>query len=233
MGGSEAQATIAPDQVLERLLRNRHSCRGFLPTPVPRVTIRRILDLAQRTASWCNAQPWQVTVTSGAATERFRAALLAHAAASPPAPDIPFPRDYLGVYRERRRACGFQLYDSVGVARGDRAASAEQTLENFRLFGAPHVAIVTSDEALGAYGAVDCGAYVATFMLAAESLGVASIAQAALATFAPFVRAHFGIPEGRTMVCGISFGFRDPDHPANGFRTARAEIDEAVSWADD
>ena len=49
------------------------------------------------------------------------------------------------------------------------------------MFGAPHVAIVTSDEALGVYGAVDCGAYVSNFMLAAHSLGVGSIAQAALA----------------------------------------------------
>jgi nitroreductase len=225
-------ASDAPDSVLDRLLRERHSCRGFLPTPVPNALIRRILEMAQRTASWCNAQPWQVTITSGAATERFRAALTAHATADPPAPDIPFPRDYLGVYRERRRTCGFQLYDSVGVAKGDRAASAKQTLENFRLFGAPHVAIVTSDDALGPYGAVDCGAYVGNFMLAAQSLGVATIAQAALATFAPFVRRHLAIPDGRLMVCGISFGYRDAAHPANGFRTQRAEIDDAVTWVD-
>jgi hypothetical protein len=55
--------------------------------------------------------------------------------------------------------------------RGDREAYAKQGLENYRLFGAPHVAIVTSDEALGTYGAVDCGAYVNNFLLAAQSLG--------------------------------------------------------------
>lgn len=233
MDASDIKPNEMPDMILDRLLRARHSCRAFLPTPVPRDTIRRILAMAQRTASWCNAQPWQVTITSGGATERFRAALLAHAAKSAPAPDMPFPRDYLGVYRERRRACGFQLYDSVGIAHGDRAASARQTMENFRLFGAPHVAIITADEALGVYGAIDCGAYVGNFMLAAESLGVASIAQAALATFAPFVRRHFAIADDRKMVCGISFGYRDPDHPANRFRTDRAEIDDAVTWVDE
>ena len=85
-----------------------------------------------------------------------------------------------GAYQQRRRECGFGLYDAVGIAHGDRAASARQAMENFRLFGAPHVAIVTSEKALGVYGAVDCGAYVNNFMLAARSLGVASIAQAAL-----------------------------------------------------
>jgi hypothetical protein len=74
-----------------------------------------------------------------------------------------FPREYRGAYLERRRACGFRLYEAVGVARGDREAYAKQGFENYRLFGAAHVAIVTSDEALGTYGAVDCGAYVNKF----------------------------------------------------------------------
>src|SRR3546814_13607617 len=65
----------------------------------------------------------------------------------------------------RRRECGLQLYDAVGVAHGDRAASGAQAARNFVLFDAPHVAIVTSRRELGAYGAVDCGAYVGTFQI--------------------------------------------------------------------
>ena len=56
-----------------------------------------------------------------------------------------------------------------------------QALENFRLFGAPHVLIVTSERDLGVYGAVDCGLYGGSLLLAAQSLGIATIAQAALA----------------------------------------------------
>jgi nitroreductase len=218
---------------LERLLGTRHSCRGFLSDPVPRPVISRILAIAQRTASWCNAQPWQVIVTSGAATERFREACYRHADSNPPAkPDFPFPREYRGPYLARRRECGWQLYESVGVKRGDRAAAARQALENYRLFGAPHVAIVTSDEALGVYGAVDCGAWVANFLLAAESLGVAAIPQAALAAYPDFIRAHFGLGPDRLVVCGISFGYEDKSHPANSYRTSRASLDEAVTWLD-
>lgn len=222
----------APDEVFEALLSQRYSCRGFLPRPVPKATITRILELAQRTASWCNAQPWQVVVASGPATERFREALCSHAASARAVADIPFPREYRGVYLARRRECGFQLYDSVGIRRGDREASARQGMENFRLFGAPHVAIVTTDEALGVYGAVDCGAYVSNFCLAARSLGVATIAQAALASQSEFVRSHFGIGDDRQVVCGISFGYEDGAHPANGFRTRRAAVAEAVTWVD-
>ncbi|HEY4069304.1 MAG TPA: nitroreductase [Burkholderiaceae bacterium] len=218
--------------VLDTLLRERFSCRGFRADPVPRELIDQILQTAQRTASWCNSQPWHAIVNSAAATERLRAALLALPETEPAAVDIDPPAEYRGVYRERRRACGFQLYASVGVAHGDRVASGRQARENFAFFGAPHVAIVTTEAVLGTYGVLDCGAYVHNFMTAARSLGLASIAQAALARRAPFLREWFGIPAERQVVCGISFGYEDPTHPANGFRTPRADPAEASRWVD-
>lgn len=220
----------ADDVVLQRLLDARYSCRAFLPRPVPEAAIDRILALAQKTASWCNTQPWHVHITRGAATERFREALYRHAEANPlPNSDLPVPREYRGVSLARRRECGAALYGALAIARGDRAAYARQTLENFRLFGAPHVAIITSDEPLGVYGAVDCGLYVSTFMLAAQSLAIATIAQAALALYGDFVHRHFQIPEDRLLVCGVSFGYADESHAANGFRTSRAAASDAAS----
>jgi len=217
---------------LARLLAQRHSCRGFLPDALPDATIEHIVALAQRTASWCNAQPWQVFITRGQATQRFREALLAPVLADEPGPDFGWPMAYEGVYQERRRECGLALYDSVGIARGDREASARQGRENLRLFGAPHVAIITSPASLSTYGAVDCGAYVANFMLAATSLGVACIAQAALASRPQRVRDCLGLAADRLVVCGISFGLADAAHPANAFRTTRAETAAAVTWVD-
>lgn len=218
---------------LERLLRRRYSCRGFLPQPVAPELIERVLALAQRTASWCNAQPWQLVITSGEATERFRSALYEEMQrSSDEPPDFAWPTAYRDAYQARRRECGFGLYDALGIARGDRAASAAQAMQNFRLFGAPHVAIVTTPADLGVYGAVDCGAYVQNFMLAATSLGLATIAQAALATRPAFIRRHFGLPEDRRIVCGISFGHEDPAHPANAFRTTRADWHGEVTWLD-
>ena len=217
-------------QVFGQLLADRYSCRGFLPREVARATIERILELARRTPSWCNAQPWQAHITSGPATERLRAALLAGVPSSKAEPEYPFPREYRGVYLTRRRECGFQLYEAVGVARGDRDASAKQAMENYRLFGAPHAMVVITDEALGVYGVLDCGAWVNNFMLAARSLGVASIAQAALATHPRVLREFFGIGDDRRIVCGMSFGYEDPQHPANRFRTRRAQTAEVVHW---
>jgi nitroreductase len=95
------------------------------------------------------------------------------------------------------------------------------------------VAIVTTDEALGPYGAVDCGLYVGTFLLAAQAFGVAAVPQGALAEHSGFIRSYLGLSDRRLVVCGISFGFEDPDHPANRFRTERAAIHEVATFLDE
>jgi len=217
----------------EEVVNSRYSARMFRAEPVADETLQRVLALSQHTPSWCNSQPWQLIIMRGNATERFRQALCDHARSGvAPSPDFPFPRAYLGVYRERRKVCGVQLYQSLGIGREDKAAAAEQSLENFRCFGAPHVAIVTTPEALGAYGMLDCGLYVQTFMLAARSLGVDSIAQAALASYPQFVRQFLGLPDDRKVVCGLSFGYAEAGHPIHSYRTERAAISEAVRFMD-
>jgi nitroreductase len=223
-----------PIEILEKLLGERYSCRAFKPDPVPRAIIERILATAQRTASWCNSQPWQVVIASGAARERFRKEI--YAAVSSGAPedgDFPFPREYRGVYLERRRESGFQLYNTLGIARGDKMAYAKQALENYKFFGAPHVAIIHTDEALGIYGAIDCGAYVGNFMLAAQALGIGAIAQAALARQSGLIRHHFKLGDDRRVVCGISFGFPDRDHRINSYRTSRAGVSDAAMFVEE
>ncbi|WP_076999802.1 nitroreductase [Variovorax sp. KK3] len=222
-----------PAQVLDSLLAQRHSCRAFLPQQVERATIESVLRTAQRAASWCNSQAWQVNVLSGEATERLRTKLIAaERAGEGGATDFPFPHDYRGVYLDRRRDCGFRLYSAVGVERGDKEGYARQTLENFRFFGAPHVAILTSDPGLGVYGAVDVGGYVQVVLLAMQAHGLGAIPQAALAHQAALIKQELGIDAERPMVCGISFGYEDTAHPANGFRTTRAPLEQAVQFVD-
>jgi len=220
---------MTPD-ALHDLFGARHSCRAFRPDLVPRAEIENILNTARLVPSWCNAQPWNVTLTSGAETDRFRTALQDEVSSGTPKPDLPFPAQYTGVYQQRRRETGWQLYDAVGVQKGDRAGSARQMMMNFALFGAPHCAIVSTPADLGPYGAVDCGGFITAFTLAAQARGVASIAQAAVASYGAFLHGYFDIPEDQLILCAISFGYSDTDHPANSFCTTRAELDAFVDW---
>ena len=216
---------------LTDILAARFSCRAFRPDPVPDNVITQIVDAARHVPSWCNAQPWQVTITKGAATDKFREVMMEAAAKGAlPEPDLAWPSKYTGEYAERRRTCGFQLYDAVGIEKSDRVARMAQMLRNYALFDAPHVAIVHSPSDLGPYGAMDSGGFVTAFTLAATALGVATIPQAAIASYAPLVRHHFGIPDDRLVLCAISFGYADTDAPINQFRTERSTADKIIDW---
>lgn len=213
---------------LSKLLTSRYSCRAFLPDQVDEATIDTLFGLAQLTPSWCNTQPWQVYLTSGAATTAFAEALSMHAASQPPESDLPLPGTYTGVRDERRREAGHGLYATLGIERSDRDARAAQMMRNFTFFDAPHTAVVTASSELGVYGAVDCGAYVSTLLLAAQELCLGAVAQGAIAFHSGFVRSWLSIPEDEDIVCAISFGHADPDARVNAFRTTRADARDAV-----
>lgn len=215
---------------LSEILEDRWTCRAYRPEPVPRDTLDAVLALAQRTPSWCNTQPWHVHLVEGEATARFAASLTAHVQASAPSPDLPLPDDYVGVYKERRRESGYALYTSLGIARTDYAARGAQMLKNFSFFGAPQVAVITTDRSQGVYGAIDCGGYVTNLLNAAHAHGVATTPQAAIAMYSAHVREFLGLADDRLVVCAVALGFADEDHPVNGFRTSRASVDDTVTF---
>jgi nitroreductase len=215
-----------------QLMKQRWSCRAFLPEEVPDDLMRRMLSVAQRTASWCNTQPWHVYITRGEATRRFAASLTEYALSRERASDFEMPQEYRGVHLERRRASGYALYASLGIQREDRDARTAQSLKNFEFFGAPHVALITCAAGQGVYGAMDCGGYVANLINAAHSLGLAAVPQAAIAQYSAHAREFFELPDDRLVVCAVSFGRADLEHPVNKFRTNRAEISDAVTVLD-
>jgi nitroreductase len=218
--------------LLVNVINSRYSCRGFRGDVIAREDIEQILQLAQRAPSWCNAQGWKVHLTSGAGTARFSEALLGAAVSLEENPDFETPREYTGVRLDRRRAAGFALYNAVGIERQDRDGRVRQALANYEFFGAPHVALLTVHEELGPYALVDVGSYIASFCYAAQAFGVATVVQAAIGLYATTVRKALDIPEEERIVCAISFGRPEDEHPANGFRTDRADVEQVVRWVD-
>ena len=219
---------LSDTATLEALLRRRHSTRAFEDTEVPDDLITRILELAQRTATWCNAQPWHVRIVRGETLRELSATVRSAVERRDRSFDITPPLAYEGLYADRRRICAMTLYESLGIQREDRAARYTQAMKNYEFFGAPQVAFVTAETALGDYAYVDVGAYMSTFILAAESVGVATIVQGAVAEYSPTVRDLLGIPETELLIASIGFGYEDAAHPVNAMRTDRAPLLEVV-----
>ena len=100
---------------------------------------------------------------------------------------------------------------------------------NYRFFDAPHVAIISTDEVIVAYGVLDCGIYLCALLLAAQALSISAVPQGARA-FSGFIRHFLDLSDDRQVVCAVAFGYADLRHPANRTRTARAGLDEVVRW---
>lgn len=229
-GGAAGPAAAAE---LERLLASRHSCRSFTPQTVDRADLERVLAMAQRTATWCNTQPWTSYLLSGQTLKRTREALAAHVTeGSDTEPDLLDPEAYTGERLARRRQAGFALYGALGIERQDHEARRRQHLENFQFFGAPHVVVVTLAAELREYGVVDIGAYIATLLLAAEAMGLASIPQAAPALYAPALRNALMIPADERIVATVALGYEDTEAAANAFRVPRASLEESIRILD-
>lgn len=219
---------------LDDVIRERRSVRGFLRDRlVSRETLQAACALAQLSPSNCNVQPWRVTIASGERRDRLVAALDdVIARGERPAPEDPIDA-FHGDYRRLQFACAAELYGSMGIARGDAAARREAMLRNYRLFDAPHVAIVCMARDFQRGVALDVGIWLQTFMLALWARGVATCAQASLRNYPHVIRAVLDIPDELSILCGVSIGYEDRSVAANAARTTREPLDGNVVFLDE
>ena len=215
---------------LVEAIRARRSVRGFLDKSVPKDVLSRIFGEAQRAASWCNIQPWRVWLVSGDVRVRVVDAMVRAASSESPQSDFPWPKGYPEPYLAHRRECGKALYSAMGVARDDGAARADAWMQNFRAFGAPHIAFVGLDKRFDMYGALDIGCWLGEVMLLAEAEGVSTCAQAALAMYPAAIRSVVEIPEEVGILFGIAMGYEDPSVKANACRTTRSALEDNLKF---
>jgi nitroreductase len=215
---------------LERSWTERSSKRAFKPQPVPRATLERMFEAAQKAPSWCNVQPWRVAITEPPVTGELATTLQAAAKSGFPHPEIAFPMEYPSPYKENRIACGAALYTAMGVAREDKAGRYDAWLRNYALFDAPHVAVVSCDRRLGPYAYVDVGVWLGYVLTAATALGLDTCAMASVAAYPEPLRARLAIAETDVILFGLVIGYADEEAPANTCRTTRDEASKNVSF---
>jgi nitroreductase len=214
---------------LDATIRDRRSVRGFYPDkPVPTETILEVLGLAQHAPSNCNVQPWRVFVASGARCNRLREQLVERiTSGEAPRPEDPID-PFEGGYRRLQVECAVELYASMDIARDDQAGRMRALLRNFEFFDAPHVAIICMDHRFGIGVALDVGMYVQNLMLAMHARGIGTCAQASLRQYPRIIKSELQIPDDLRILCGVAFGYEDPDVPANHSRQRREPIEENV-----
>ncbi|RLQ23138.1 nitroreductase [Seongchinamella sediminis] len=219
-------------QTFTAIVNQRRSLRGYLPQPVDQSTLEAVFACAQRAPSNCNTQPWQVHVVSGAKLEYLRQEMPGQFVAGKMSMDFPYDGSYEGVYKSRQYGAAAALYDAAGIARDDKAGRHEQFMRNFSFFGAPHVAFLFLPAPFGLREAADLGMYAQTLMLAMTAHGLGSCPQTALSFQVDLVREALAVDPSNKLLFGISFGYPDPDEPANRCVTERAALADTVTFHD-
>lgn len=227
------RAEVAVGRDFDEVVRSRRSVRGFVADKVvPRRVLEEAFELAQRAPSNCNTQPWRAFVVSGPKLAALKSAWRQRASSGGLEGDSIVPARFEGEYRQLQIECAVRLYERMGVAREDVEGRRAATLRNYDAFDAPHVIIVTMDTSFGIGVALDVGAWLQTLLLALESRGVASCAQASLARMPDVTREIVGIDENLRILCGVSIGYENVTVAANATRQDRRPIEHNVTFVD-
>ena len=218
-----------PTQVFLDVVSRRRSSRDFKSDPVPRELIESVFGTAQRAPSNCNTQPWFVHVVTGETLDQLRQELPTRLAAGDIALDSPYDGKYEGVYKERQYASAAALYDSLGIARDQKAERNAWFMRNFSFFDAPAVAFFTLPTGFGLREACDLGMFAQTVMLGLTAHGLGSCPQTALAFLANVIRPALCLGDHEQLMFGMSFGYPN-DTAVNEVTTERASLADVVTF---
>ena len=221
--------TMETSSTFLSIVESRRSMREFSSDPVPDSVIEAVFGAAQRAPSNCNTQPWFVHVVTGETLEKLRSELPAKFAAGEIALDFPYDGQYEGVYKERQYASAAALYDSLGIAREQKAERNAWFMRNFSFFDAPAVAFFTLPTGFGLREACDLGMYAQTVMLGLTAHGLGSCPQTALAFLANVIRPTLSLGDHEQLMFGMSFGY-PTESAVNNVRTDRAQLSEVVTF---
>lgn len=218
---------------LEESILSRRSIRSFLPDPVSRDTIRRIMECARWAPSWGNTQPWEIVIADGDKAKQLADAFEEEGKkGTAPRPDIKTPATFPDIHKQRYVGLGTELFTYMGIERDDKKARNQHYINMYRFFGAPCVIYLFIDGEMNEpYSCLDIGSIGTTICYLAMKEGLGTIYLAASMHFPDIVKSTLGVPESKKLVIGIAVGHAHPTDKASLFRSQRAPLDEILRFA--
>ena len=218
-----------PDpELLTRLVTQRKSVRAYLPTQVPDILLRQVLEAARCAPSGANLQPGAFLSVQGEARKSLSNSLVEAWRNGQQEPEdyTYFPEPLPMALRRRQVMAAQALYGALGIGRADRAGRDAQFERNFRFFDAPTALLVTIHRDFGSGGYMDLGMAVYGLMLAAQSHGLATCAIGAISSYPTLVRRCLALDADCAIVCGLALGYADTPAPVNQTKTTRCDLDD-------
>lgn len=229
--------TSTIQQAVDEAITSRRSIRAFLPQSVAREDIQQILEVAARSPSGSNTQPWKVYVLTGARLHALSDAILAaHNTEGQGGHEQEYnyyPVKWVAPYLERRRKVGWDLYALLGLGRENKSGMHAQHGRNYAFFDAPVGLIFTIDRVMEQGSWLDYGMFLQSIMVAARGRGLDTCPQAAFTQYHKIIAGQLQLPEDEMLVCGMSLGYGDYSKIENTLVTERAAVAEFTRFLDE
>ena len=206
---------------------SRRSIRAFTSEPIDNQIIKDLLNLAARSPSGGNLQPWKIYVVNGKSMTRFLEFQNSWTGHDIPEYEI-YPKKLQEPYRTSRYELGEEMYSLLGISKEDKEARIGQVLKNFNFFNAPAGLFCFIDRSMGNPQWSDLGMFLQTFMLLAKEAGLDTCAQEAWSIKQESVSQFVKASDEDILFCGMSIGYKDPDAIINSLASERRPID---TWA--
>jgi nitroreductase len=226
-------------QAVDHAITSRMSARAFTQQAVTREMITDILEVARRSPSGTNTQPWQVYVLQGAARDSLVEKVCAAHDAIRANPALAeeyreaydyYPTQWVSPFIDRRRENGWSLYGLLGIGKGDKDKMHLQHQRNYKFFDAPVGLMLTLNRVMGRGSLVDYGMFLQSIMVAARARGLHTCPQAAWNGFSKIILPHIGAGENEMLVCGMALGWADETDKVNTLVTPRETVESFTHW---
>jgi len=213
-------------------IKMRKSIRGFKPNPVPKKIIEEILEIATRSPSAMNTQPWEFTIITGDVLEEIRKKNIEKLNSEPPHPNhIVMGWDKDSIYRRRQVDLAKQIFQLMGIKKEDIDGKNRWMERGFRYFDAPVAIVISVDKSLTENGPLlDIGAVIQTICLAALNYGLGTCIEDQGVMYPEVLREFAGIPESKRIIISIAIGYPDWDFPANKLESEREPVENISNW---
>lgn len=217
-------------------IRKRRSTRSFLPDPVPRQELEKILDTARWCGSFVNCQPWKFTVLGGEIMKQWRDCLWQMFCDGQteekeytmgPVP-LPPPWGERGnAFREAIDGLMFPAGIDHWQERKDAYVRSGIVVRD-----APNAIIIHMDRemARSPLHLLAAGGVTQAIALVAQELNLDTCVMGKPVESPRLLRSLTGIPESDLILCCIAVGKADPGGLINSLPRTRAPLDELTAW---
>jgi nitroreductase len=220
---------------LIEVIKKRKTYRGYKPDLIPEKILNEIMELAIRSPSWANTQPWEFAVVTGKKLDDIRQGFLAQTDKEPN-PDLAFPRVFPEPYLSRLPA--IRRGPDADKIRDDKELRKERQVQGAKMYGCPCVVYIYTErsfytqqnQGLNVYPVFDCGLAAENIMLAAVNYGLGTTVAAQAVPYPDIVRKVLGLPDSKLLVIGIFIGYPDNANPQYNVYSERASIEKLVKF---